>query len=339
LLFFFKAIRKIIRLLLRNAELGQGIEQRVFYRLAFGAVLRWLQRTCLEFDVCIGIEKGGLLCAAHLQKTLGIPCFYYSLELYTKSHPVYDAAVPLMQVLEGEAHAACLGTIIQEPQRAEALYADTGVAECVVPALYFPVTISGANTSKTFALAHKECGAHGSKRQLINFGNHRLRPEQLVTLARNLPEGYTLFMHNTNVSDLRKIVDGFSLSAVTLSEGSLDESQLMEMISRSRIGLCWYDAGITNDRLTAFASEKLTRYLSLGLPIIANAETNFFELCDRYECGIAVNGVEEIAAAIQRIENDYEYYSKNALQTFYAVYNFQVNFDRLEAEIVSLVKK
>lgn len=73
LLFLFKAARKVVRLLLRDKEWGMALEQRLFYRLAIARVKSWLPKVCPRLDVCIGIEKGGLLCAAHLYETRGIP--------------------------------------------------------------------------------------------------------------------------------------------------------------------------------------------------------------------------------------------------------------------------
>jgi hypothetical protein len=340
-LFCFRAVRKIAWLLTGKRGLWLALEQRVLYRWALKRCRAWLERNCPGLDVFIGIEKGGLLCASYLHDVKNIPYFYYSLELYTRDHPFFDfdAAVPLMQQYESAAHANSLGTIIQDPQRADALYADTGVSQDATPAVYFPVTFAvqgNSNLSIAGLRVREVCAA---KKRLINFGNHRLKPEQLAAIARNLPHDYTLFMHNLTVADIKNMIAAFSLTKVELSEGMLDEAEIMAMIAQARIGLCWYDAGITNNRLTAFASEKLARYLFCGLPVIANAATNFCEFFSRYECGVAINTMEDVSAAINSIEISYEKYSSNAVRAFNEVYAFQPNFARLEAEVVSRVSR
>jgi hypothetical protein len=337
--FLFKVARKAVSILLQNKAVRLASGQKLLFRIALNQARIWLDRNCPKLDFCIGIEKGGLLCAAHLFETRGIPYYYYSLELYTRDYPSFDfdPAIPLMRVSEGPAHASSLGTIIQDKHRAAVLYDDTGVDPSEVPALYFPITI--ATASSLCLQSDRLVSTARSRKRLINFGNHRLKPDQIALIAKNLPDGYTFFIHNISVDELKKIVTSFSLEKVELSSDKLSEAELMYIISQGRIGLCWYDGSLLNNRLTAFSSEKLVRYLSLGLPIIANAETNFTDLFADYECGIAVNGPGDIPSAIQDIERRYEYYSKNSLRAFCDIYDFQKNFDRLELELVTLAQQ
>ena len=333
--FFVKMIRKSLHIMSLKKIPLRFFWGNILHWLNFYAVKKWFKKHGIVLDFCIGVEKGGVTCAYELWKLFGVPYFYFSLELYLESDNCeYDPVIMALRPQERRAHAVASGVLVQDEQRGNILYASNQVDRDKVPMCLFPISMRKPNICLQSDIIKNQ-----KTKQLLIFGNSRMTEDEFVNLSCSLPQDYMILYHNRGDSCVQSLVEKHALKQVVISTSDLDEEEISKLIDNARIGLCWYVETIENNRLTAFASEKLTRCLSHGIPVIANAKTNFPELFFRYACGIAVNDVTEIPQAIQMIEENYVDYTRQALTAFDNIYNFEKNFVTVESFISASLKK
>jgi glycosyltransferase involved in cell wall biosynthesis len=115
--------------------------------------------------------------------------------------------------------------------------------------------------------------------------------------------------------------------------------QLDNLVGSADIGIAWYDHDLLGYRaeLLGLAAGKIGRYLKNGLPVIARNLPTIKEYLDRYECGICVDRLDEITAAIDTIKNDYERYSKNALRCYEELWKPEPYLQEIQRRIEKIV--
>lgn len=283
---------------------------------------------CPDADLCIGIEKGGLLWAHHLHKATGVPYIYYSLELYPPSVLRPDTLLCTMAKLEPPAHREATGTIIQCDDRANYLYA----ANKVPPrnTMVMPVSITPPQISSIPP-------PWGGQKACILFGHSRLDAGQVTDLEAILPEDYIFYSHVPGPDMGFQRIPERRTSRLFTSDALLSEEKIHALLRNARVGFCWYHADNANNRLTAFASEKTARCLAAGLPILANADSNFPSLFAEFRCGETIREMDDIPEALAKIDSSYEAYCNAALQAFQKYYSFPVNFDKLHDSLHTLI--
>ena len=289
------------------------------------------------YACCIGIEKKGLIWAGKVAEITGTPVIYYSLELYLDDHlgdgdfSIFgDPGFRGLRAEEKFYHQRSAATIIQDRQRADALLAGNGIAATTV--LFLPVTILGkAHRKKSYRL-HDSAGVSRQMDIILNFGviDANRRCFELAHAARLLSPNCALVMHGyIDSDDVRLLSDKDAFPGVVLSAELVPEEELQYLIASASVGLVFYGEEVANSRLTAFASEKLARYLQAGVPIIACDMGNYRVLMDRFACGRLITAMEELPAAVDTILADYGRYSDNALAAFNEIYSFDANFEKI----------
>lgn len=80
----------------------------------------------------------------------------------------------------------------------------------------------------------------------------------------------------------------------------------------------YYGEKDDNNKYIVNSSNKLVMALQAGKPIITVGNQTLARLCSEYECGIALNSwVEtEFVDAVRRLEQDYDFYCKNARRCY-----------------------
>jgi len=320
LYFIFRVIRKSLSILLMNKNIL--IKYEKLYRWLY--IKKYLKQINIDFDFSIGIEKGGLICANALYKIKGIPYYYYSLELYVEDHPVLaEGHMKWLRSHEMSAHKEACGTFIQDIERANALYEANGLHDNAPPFFLMPVSV------KPRKMLTAQYDNQAKKRKLLLFGINRLSDEECLIIMRSLPKEYVWHIHNVDVFRERRLFSKHGADNIILTDEYLDEDGIDALMAGAHIGLCWYASDVANDRLTAFSSEKTSRYLSLSIPIIANAESNFPKLFSIFPCGVAVSNASDISYAIMQIECAYNLYSDAARDAYEKFFNFENAFTGL----------
>ena len=114
-----------------------------------------------------------------------------------------------------------------------------------------------------------------------------------------------------------------------LSLNPVPYNQLDELIQSCDIGLVIYNPSEYGSswRNIAKASGKLADYLAFGKPVICSNLNDLGELIRKYESGFAFDELSEIPSLISKINENYKFYSSNALKCFSKEFEFSKFFN------------
>ena len=105
------------------------------------------------------------------------------------------------------------------------------------------------------------------------------------------------------------------------------------LIASADIGLSLYPSLPNNDRLTAFASEKMAFYMQCGVPFVAFDYSGYRELARNEGAGRVICRFEDLRDAVAVILADHGEYRRNALAAFSRHYDFAKNFAQVVVAI------
>jgi len=313
----------------------------------FGSNLNFMDRSALlqsfaalqrhHYDLFIGIEKQGLIWAGMMGESFGVPHLYYSLELYLEDHAMMKFLRHL-RAPEREFHGKALATIVQDPYRAKALREANGVD---IPEILIPVAVRGpANRHRTDFL-RKRLALDDDAVILLFFGgmSESRMCEQIIEAIDYLPERFVIVFHGyaedqSYLGRLVTLVQGRGRK-VFFSPADLREDELDALIASADIGFAMYRNDNSDDRFTAFSSQKIALFCRNGIPFISNRNESYEQLFRRFRCGEMATTPEEIAGAALRIRDDPGKYREECFKAFSEVYDFDHQFSSLQAYIES----
>ena len=261
--------------------------------------------------ILVGIEKIGLSVASHVARRLKLPCCYWSLELYDRESLWFRKNLCGEFWLKQEA-AACKrvkAVIIQDEDRALAFRGITGFGGKFV---YFPVAIDKDNIRMRGGFfLHDFCGIHERRKILLCYGHNRMPRPMIEALEHSIPEPWTLVLHSYQMIGL----DGMSnTEKLVISSSRVPEANIPELIASASAGLVHYNPVNHNNKLTAFSSEKIARYLNAGLPIITFGVENIQKLFDEFSCGVMYSQPGQLAAVLRMIEKNERSFAEQAVR-------------------------
>lgn len=280
-------------------------------------LLRKILRTGIHFDLIIGVEKGGGLWAEHTAKKYAAPFLYYSLELYGPGAKVFawDPLLRVLGILEPRFAPKAALVLVQDVDRAAYLQGYTGIDSKKIQ--IFPISVRQRWRDK-HEVAKNIC---------ICFGNLYASQSSLLLAGDHLPDNWQIVLHNSHPQ--------FGVAAlsvhpkIVVSDVHLDEYGIDQLLGSAKIGLALYPADEENNKLIVFSSEKISRYLSKGLPFIINADSNADSLFSQFQCGITVNRCEDISCAIESILSNYNFYVEQSFLAYDMFFTFEKNFSNL----------
>jgi len=125
-----------------------------------------------------------------------------------------------------------------------------------------------------------------------------------------------------------RVVDVAGAGKVFLSLEPVKYSQIDLVYRSADIGLVFYDGTVAdNVAYILGASGKLSQFLKYGRPIIANDLPGFRELVEEYGCGVVIEKMDDLNAAVKTIFADYAKFSENAAHCYRDVYEFDKQFE------------
>lgn len=273
----------------------------------------------------IGIEKKGFAWAGFTHKNFKGKLFYYSLELY-ETNPGWFEKCSFIELrrLEIEFHSAAHGTIIQDYLRASALFKYNNFPKSEI--IKIPVSVRGTSeVMKTGKISYKTT--------ILYFGaiEKRRNIRELVDSFAKFKIKAELNIHgpaydNNFIAYLR---ENYSDKNVDISTDLLNQAEINKLIKKADIGICVYSNDTINDRLTAFSSEKIARYLKFGVPIISFYNESYRMLFDDIKCGVMIHNYDELEDAVDKIKKNYPFFVDNALAAYEKYYNFDNNIGKL----------
>ena len=145
---------------------------------------------------------------------------------------------------------------------------------------------------------------------------------ELVESATRWPERWRLVLHTrlrpeTGVPYFDEVRRAAEAAGVCLSLEPVPAATLDELISSADVGIALYaDRNGPAANLMGLASGKIGNYLKCGLPVISTGLPTVRDFVEHYQCGVCIDAVEEIPAALERIDADYARYRQNAFRCY-----------------------
>lgn len=288
-----------------------------------------------HYKCFIGIEKKGLIWAGLLNREYkyNIPFLYYSLELYVEDHPVRftDPFFPRLRKLEKRFHREAAATIIQDSMRAKVLFESNHIEK--QPVILVPVSLRGNENPDKTRYFHDKFNLPGEKKIILYFGmiNARYRlSREIADQAEALDSDHLLVFHGYGKPQDIQALTGIAPGKVLVSTDLVPYDMITEVIASVDIGLVLYSSDNSNNKLTAFSSEKIALFSRSGIPVIAFDNENYRGLMKAYRCGELIEHINELPRAAVRILQDYDSYRKNAFLAYKEYYCFDRHFENIK---------
>ncbi len=307
--------------------------------LYLGFVLSQTRRE--RYHAIFGVDAAGGVCALVLAAVKRVPLFFWSLELSFAS----EMRSPLKRLLKSTERIACRRArwiVVQDPLRAEALLRENRPGHSRV--LLVPNSPAGRGAIRRSDYLHRYLGLPREQRILLHAGmmDPGVLCLELAQAVSKWPEPYALvlnagFRRSPDAPDISRLLAG-DHPRVHVKLEPAPEDELDDLIASARFGLAVYAESYgPNYTLIVSASGKLPSYLRNGIPVICQDFPGMREMIEGYGCGAVIRKLDEIPAAIERMEQDYEGYRRRALECYTREYEFSRHFrkvlDALDTEI------
>jgi hypothetical protein len=253
--------------------------------------------------------------ASALKRTI-----HYSLEVQKVTDPHFiNPAFAAILKWEAKLLQKVKGLIIQDELRAEALL-DCKVNHYSLNFFFIPVSIPRLTDQKQTDYLNKNLDIPTSRKIILYFGE--AYPERYIneiseTVHKDLNDSWVLVVHGPNAFPGITKND----SKIRMSTNLLDYDSLHLIISSATIGLALYDNSWPNTRYTAFSSEKIARYLQVGVPFIAFRNESYLKLQNEFNCCFLIDDISDLTVAVQSIMERYELYKSNCYNAFEKYYD------------------
>lgn len=295
----------------------------------------------VKFDFLIGVEKYGLIWAGQITTNLNLKLIYYSLEIWDESwHSIKNKREFLMlRHFEKKYHKTASLTLVQDELRAEVLKKINELD--FMRTILIPVSLKEDIIFTKSHLLHEILNLNFDKKIILYFGTiaeDRIHMTLLEEINKS-DEDFVLVLHGWITESLRQeILNKFDVRKVIISTRFVPENAISTLISSAYIGLSLYIIDNENEKLTAFSSEKVSRYCQSGVPIISFNNVSYGKLFNEFNCGMMINDYSEIGNAIRTIDENYQTYQINAWKAYSKHFNFN-NYSELLLNTFSEFKK
>ena len=198
--------------------------------------------------------------------------------------------------------------IIQTPERYEHLF--------------------GSREFKTFfvqnAPVYKPFPAPAERRGLIYSGTawNPFGFFHCLEFLRRYPE-HTLTVKGALLGDAKARVaneyrDLLEDGRLIIDSEYLDDAEVVAYLTRFRAGFCFYNfelPEINNFNYLTAPSGKMFKYFAAGVPVIGQ-QIPGLKPVEEFDCGVLINDLQpaSIQKAVERVEENFEYYSENCLK-------------------------
>jgi len=296
-----------------------------------------------SYRCVIGVDPDGLLLAAKLAR--GAPVAYYSLELLL-SDELSTQADERLKAQERALSQRAAFVVVQDEARAQLLADDNELpSERIV---LVPNAPAGPAKGRRSRYWHKQFGLDEATRVVLHSGSlgSWTGIEDIVDSVASWPTGWVLVVHTRYDAATSPYVERLKARAiggrVLFSLKPVGRQEYDELIDGADVGLAFYiatgDSSFTqrNVQTIGLSSGKLAYYLRAGLPVIVNRAASVASLIEAEACGVAVDGANDVAAALLRIEADAEPFSQRACAFFERHLDFAKAFDEVIDRIEAL---
>jgi glycosyltransferase involved in cell wall biosynthesis len=253
---------------------------------------------------------------------------YASLELYFTDNYFNLSYPEHVMRKERESINQIRGLVIQSREREE-LFRNEYKLDPSIPSFLLPVTDSGPPERRKSDALFKRLGIPDGSKLLLHLGTiieyHCCL--EMIEAFKNV-RGWTLVFHGFSWGDYRERVKDkirqLNLENVIITDDFFGDFQSIEAIVAScRVGIAWYANMSPNFATAGQSSGKTTSYLRFGLPVVTNNYRASREAIEATGCGVCMESLADLPAALETIESQYERFSENALREYERTYRFE----------------
>ena len=270
--------------------------------------------TRAPFDLVIAFDPVSLFLATQLFRSELGRIVEYSLEISDESHVDFRAsrAERSFRRFERRVLPKLRALMIQDRFRAAVLLRRVRRADAV-RTIFFPVAMAGAGRKPAPGLRTPGAAT------VIFFGGvwSAAFLRELQAIAAGLRDGQRLVVRGGRGTVTPGPVSG---PRFELNTEPIPFERVNDVIATADIGLALYPHNEANSRISAFASEKVARYLQCGLPFIAFRSEDYGYLQAETGCCELVDSYSDVPAAVNRIMETYESYQRGAVAAFARFY-------------------
>ncbi len=307
-------------------RLGEYIDRVRF------AWLCWRGARRERYDALVGVDATGMIAAGIAAGRRHTPLVHWSLELETGTEcrdPVGRLVVRLARRYQRRAAI----TIVQDALRARALLTALGSAGGGIVRLV-PNAPAGPPRRAAGGWFHERFGLPPNQRIILHAGQilPQMLGEEVARAAARWPADWTLVLHERawrpSTDPYLQRVAALGGDRVRLSLKPVPYGELDRLFASADVCLALYSTAYgDNFRLMEGASGKLAHALRVGVPVICTDVPGLGDLVRRAGCGLAVDSVDDLAAAVHRILADYERYRERAWSCYRETFEFGRAFE------------
>jgi len=290
-----------------------------------------------KYRCLIGVEPLGMLTAYQLGLQAATPFAYYSMELHTES----DRQTPndfIVKAIEKRINGFAAFTIVQDMQRGRLLAKENGIqGSSLIPV---PVCADGEPFIGKTSYLRDRFGLSADMRIILYAGfiADWAMCEEIAESAQSWPKNWVLIFHTHgyNNENYIKKVRRFESNNLLFSLVPVPYEELPAFLASADIGIALYRDLGANFTLISSASGKLAHYMKSGLPVVVNSYPVVSNVVERFNCGISVNGPEQLRAAISEIFENYQQMQAGAYRCYEANYRLSLYFSKVVERIDQL---
>lgn len=290
-----------------------------------------------NYRCLIGVEPLGMLTAYQLGLQTATSFAYYNMELHTES----DRQTPndfIVKAIENRINGFAAFTIVQDFERGQLLAKENGIQENSL--ILVPVCADGEPFIEKTSFLRDRFGLSADVRIIIYAGfiADWAMCEEIAESAQTWPKNWVLIFHTHgyNNENYIKNVRRFENDNLLFSLTPVPYEELPAFLASADIGIALYRDMGANFTLISSASGKLAHYMKSGLPVVVNSYPGVSAVVERYNCGISVNGPEQLRAAIGEIFENYQQMQAGAYRCYEANYRLSRYFSKVVERIEQL---
>jgi glycosyltransferase involved in cell wall biosynthesis len=232
------------------------------------------------------------------------------------------------------------GLIIQSPEREQLFRMDHPLGPDT-KVLYLPVTCQGPAPSERRDVLQRRYGIPPQARIAIHLGgvNPYFSSLEIAEVFAALPDWYLFFQGNHlrgYGEEIRTLAKRTGARNIIVSKKFFTHLNDVDgYLLSADVGIAWYNDLNANFRSAGFSSGKISAYMRCGLPVLANDLPSMQAMIARKGCGLCVERVGQIPAALQKIVENYRTYRGQVLREYESRYRFE-NYHRSIQEFLAL---
>ena len=293
-----------------------------------GSILALVHRkeNLAKFDVCIGIDREGLIEGYHFARSHGARLVFFSFELMFR-----EETSPRFKSPELLASQQVSAVLVQDERRGRLLEQENSIPG---DKLFFVPLAPKGRGSQLSPRLRDQCGIPAEKRVALLMGSLEdwTGFSQLLGTLDNWPDSWVLLVNSRSAESVAEGFPGIAQAGDKVYSTSIPAasiSQMSNLLAGIDLGFAFY-LPTRNSRYVGrniehigLSSGKTAMYLSYGIPVLANFTGEYAKLIADYDCGALIDDFNQIPPLLDRL--DVERLGRNAFRLFdekldYAIY-------------------